>query len=623
MCGFVGYVGSPEIPAERFERARDRLTHRGPDDAGRFHEALAGDTHVLLGHRRLAILDPSPAGRQPMTGARGDAHIVYNGEIYNFRELRADLEKRGHRFASQCDTEVLLAAYEEWGPSCVEHLNGMFAFAIYDAGQGAVFLARDRVGIKPLYLYHDGSRFAFASELTALTTLELAPPRIRAEAVAEYLAFGYLPADITPLVNYTKLPPGHAARYGIASRELRTWSYWKPLESYGAPELQASEEELAGRCEELLADAVARQMISDVPLGAFLSGGIDSSLVVALMRQASAEKVRTFTIGFTVPSWNEAPHAKAVAEHLGTEHHELIVSPKGLEAAMMRAASRYDEPFADSSCIPTTILAEMTRRHVTVALSGDGGDELFFGYGRHARARHYVRFRRMPAPLRAMIVALMRRSPSERTRRHGELLSSADVGEFYARLVGTRIAGLAPLPADGLVGDRAARAAHEALGAASWRKAVTAADLLLFLPDDLLTKVDRASMGVSLEVRVPLLDHRLVEFAARLPHRYKERGGRGKYLLRRVLAKHVPPVLWDRPKSGFGIPLAPWFRGELKPWVQEQLTESWDWTLGVIDRPIAQRMIADHLAGRADYARWIWAFIAWKLWAQRIGLLRS
>jgi asparagine synthase (glutamine-hydrolysing) len=643
MCGFLGYAGADPIRDERFRRALDLLRHRGPDDDGELRIEGPGGTEVRLGHRRLAILDLSPRGRQPMVSARTGAAVVYNGEIYNFREIRAELEQLGRRFQSGCDTEVLLAAYDEWGQACLDRLVGMFAFAVHDPRTHRIFLARDRLGIKPLYYLHDGIRFAFASELTAITALGTAPLRIVPGAAAEYLAFGCLPGELTPLEHHRKILPGHAAEYDLETRRLRVWRYWRALDFYSAAEWDAPEEVLLDQLEGLLLEAVSRRLISDVPLGAFLSGGIDSSLIVALMCRAAPERVRSFTIGFTVPSWDEAPHAKAVAAHLGTEHHELYVSPKGLEDALVRAAALYDEPFADSSCIPTAILSQMAREHVTVALSGDGGDELFFGYGRHRRAGQYMRFRRLPGPVRAAVTGAMSLVPSARLRRHARLLRSGDVGEFYAQLTGTRLPGLTPggtgdaaaragacgplgdaagrAGAQGLLGDVAAREVCAAVGEDAWTKIVTATDLIAFLPDDLLTKVDRASMAVGLEVRVPLLDHRVVEFAARVPQHFKFQGGRSKHLLRRVLARHVPERLWDRPKTGFGIPLAPWFRRELRPWVEDELTARWDWTLGVIDEGEARRLIAAHMAGRGDYARWIWAFITWKSWARRVGLV--
>lgn len=620
MCGILGYCGpAGSMPAERFCAGLDRLAHRGPDDWGTEVIPL-GDHAVHLGHRRLSILDLSPLGHQPMASPRTGLWITFNGEIYNFQDIREELERKGYSFRSNCDTEVMLAAYDEWGIDCVSRFNGMFAFALCDVRRGRIILVRDRIGIKPLYYFHDGSRLAFGSELTALTTLELGPLRLRTDAVAEFFAYSYIPDDLTPLENYHKLRPGHVLEFDAASGKIETRAYWNLLDAYAAPPLEDDEHVLQERLEALLTDAVRLRLISDVPLGAFLSGGIDSTIVAALMTRVSTGKVKTFTIGFTFPEWDEAPHARRVAAHLGTEHHEQYISPKGLEEGLIDAASLYDEPFADSSAIPTMLLSRMTRQHVTVALSGDGGDELYHGYERYLKSSRYRQLFRTPYALRLPAAAVLSCVPHYRPRAWAYVLASPSLDGMYARQITSRVPQLVRGNHATLSAERLTRTVLGRLGPDPWERIPGVTDLLSFMPGDLLTKVDRASMSVALEARVPILDYRFVEFSARVPHHFKYRNGTTKYLLRKVLAKYVPRELWERPKAGFSIPLGQWFRAELQPWVCEVLLTDWDWTFDVIDRRIAEKIILDHLEGRGSHAQLLWSFVCWKLWVQRSRL---
>ena len=622
MCGILGHITrTDERSLGRFRAALDRLAHRGPDDHGVYSEKVRDDLVVHLGHRRLSILDLSELGHQPMRSPRSGSHITFNGEVYNFLELRRELEAKGYSFRSNCDTEVILAAYDEWGAGCFARFNGMFAIGIYDPRTRQLLLGRDRLGIKPLYYVHQGDTFGFASELTALTALRAVDLELNPAALADYFALGYFPCDSTPLVNYAKLLPGRHLTYDIDRREIRIERFWDALDAYSAPGFSGSESEAVERSEQLLRKSVERRLIADVPLGAFLSGGIDSSLVVALMTQVSSQQVKTFTIGFTEPAMDEAPYAKAIAEHLGTEHHELYVSPKGLEETLVKTASMYDEPFADSSSIPTSILSQMTRQHVTVALSGDGGDELFAGYTRYRRAEVYRKFMVLPKPARRVLAAMLRIAPHFRPRGWAHVLESRDLADMYTRLVSSRFDDLVHSPSGRLVGDRTAREVLQRLGVRNWEKLPGATDLMSYLPEDLLTKVDRASMDVALEVRVPVLDHEFVEFAATLPHHMKYSAGTSKRVLRKILARHVPPHLWERPKRGFAIPLATWFRKELRPWLEDSLTSNWNWTFDVIDKDRARRIIASHLDGSGSYPAALWAFLSWKHWAQKVGLL--
>jgi len=623
MCGILGWFGDGRrASADRFRCAVDSMTHRGPDDSGVQRFDHSDGTAVLLGHRRLSILDLSPLGHQPMVSPRTGAAIVFNGEIYNFQDLRDELQSKGYAFRSTCDTEVLLAAYDEWGAECVRRLNGIFAFGIWDPRSRKFLAARDHLGIKPLFGYHDGQTFAFASELTAAVAAVGGKLTLQPEAAAEFFAYGYLSRNLTLLENYFRVPPGHLLEYDTAARSMHIRAYWDPMDFMLAPELTGDEESLADELEALLADAVRRQLVSDVPLGAFLSGGIDSTTVVALMVKAASVRPKTYSIGFTLPEWDEAPWAKRIAEHLGTEHHEEYVSPKGLADAIIDVAATHDEPFGDTSAIPTTVLCRMTRRHVTVALSGDGGDELFFGYDRYRRGLQYQSFRRLPVAVRWAVAGLLGRMPRPRMRQWARALSAPTLVELHAetsRQRGWRL--LFPGPHE-FVWDETARRIFDALGPSRWEKFMPAVDTATYMPEDILEKVDRASMSVALEARVPMLDYRVAEFAARLPHRMKFRGGTSKYLLRKVLARHVPREMWERPKSGFSIPLGEWFRKDLRTWVQDELTGNWDWTCGVINRDAARQIINDHMAGRNEYSRLIWCFLSWRSWARRIGLTK-
>jgi asparagine synthase (glutamine-hydrolysing) len=626
MCGILGVVGrAVDVPRDRFERALGLLEHRGPDDSGVHYTTLPGGHDVALGHRRLSIIDLSTLGHQPMFSRRTGAAVVYNGEIYNFREVRTELEALGHVFHSSCDTEVLLAAYDEWGEECVTRMNGMFAFAILDVERRRLVLARDRLGIKPLYYFLDGGRCGFGSELLALAALRLAPQSIRSEAMVNYLAFGYVPGDLTPLRGYAKLRPGFLLVYDIERGAATVRRYWDALDAY-ATCTDEGEEALADQLEALLRDSVERQQISDVPLGAFLSAGIDSSLVVAMMCQVARSRVKTFTIGVTTPQWDEAPEARRFARYLGTDHHEQYVSPGELRAELPKIAAMYDEPLADTSSIPTAVVSRLMRQHVTVALSGDGGDELFHGYTRYHDTGIFAGFQMLPRPAREILLGILARAPSPRTERYAFLLSSPDLGAFHARRVSAR--AVLPYEIAGsdepLWHDRLAEEVGRRLARRPSAEVPPAIDLLTCLPDDFLVKVDRASMAVSLEVRVPLLDHRIVEFAARAPLSAKVRGRVSKVLMKKVLGRHVPKALWDRPKAGFAIPIGDWFKGELRGWLTDELfSGDWDWTAGILDRAGVQRLVDRHMRGPLDLSLPIWALVSWKGWARRAAALAA
>ncbi|MGZ5257189.1 MAG: asparagine synthase (glutamine-hydrolyzing), partial [Burkholderiales bacterium] len=581
------------------ERMADTLFHRGPDDSGTWIDKDAG---IALGHRRLSIIDLSPEGHQPMTSHSGRYVMAYNGEIYNFRELRKELERDGVQWRGHSDTEVMLAAFEAWGvEGALQRFNGMFAFALWDRNEKALHLARDRLGEKPLYYGWAGKTFLFASELKALKAHPAWRAEIDRNALAAYLRHNYVPAPYSIYTGIAKLPPGH--RIKLTAHDtgpVRTEPYWslrEAAEAGVANPLDVDDETAVEGLDRLLRDAIARRMVADVPVGVFLSGGIDSSTVVALMQAQSSRPVRSFSIGFAEEAYNEARHAKAVAQHLGTDHTELYVTPQQAMSVIPKLPLIYDEPFADSSQIPTFLVSELARKHVAVTLSGDGGDELFCGYVRYFWGRRiWNRIGRLPYRLRTLTAAALRSlSPSSWNvlfAGMNRLMSSTAVGE----LTGDRVHKLANVLAvsspdalyHGLVShwpqpQSMVHGSREPLTALTDRtqwarlsdftQRMMFLDAVTYLPDDILVKVDRASMAVSLEARVPMLDHRVVEFAWRVPLSRKNRNDQGKWLLRQVLYRYVPPALIDRPKMGFGVPIDSWLRGPLRGWAEDLLSE--------------------------------------------------
>lgn len=617
------------------------IRYRGPDDFGVWCDERVG---IGLGHARLSILDLSPEGHQPMVSASGRYVISYNGEVYNFAELRSELGVVGQKFRGHSDTEVMLAAFEEWGiEKAVQRFVGMFAFALWDKQTRTLTLARDRLGEKPLYYGWQGEAFLFGSELKALR----AHPAFRAEvdrnALALLLRHNYIPAPYSIYQGISKLSPGCLLTVSLSQRNPRIVPYWsgkQAIEAGLAHPFEGSESAAVSALEALLKDAVGQQMVADVPLGAFLSGGVDSSTVVALMQAQSSRPVKTFTIGFHEEGYDEAPHAKSVARHLGTEHTELYVMPKEAMDVIPRLPALYDEPFSDSSQIPTFLVSELARRHVTVSLSGDGGDELFGGYNRYFWATNiWRRVGWVPQPMRAALVgALMALPPSAWNGVFRWLSRFLPVGWRYAN-PGDKLHKLAEVLAVrtpeeiylDLVSHwkqptEVVRGTHEPptvlTDPARWadlpdfEQRMMYLDQMTYLPDDILTKVDRAAMGVSLETRVPFLDHRVVEFAWSLPLSMKIRHGQGKWLLRQVLYRHVPKELMERPKMGFGVPIDVWLRGPLKGWAEELLDEARLQREGYFDpRPI-RRKWAEHLTGRRNWSYYLWDVLMFQAWLE-------
>jgi asparagine synthase (glutamine-hydrolysing) len=641
MCGIAGVLISSTAARSTRERdalaMADTLAHRGPDDQGIWTDLEAG---VALTHRRLSIVDLSPAGHQPMTSADGRFVITYNGEIYNFQEIRPELEARGIRFRGHSDTEVMLEAFAAYGIApTVKRLIGMFTIAVWDRRERTLTLIRDRLGIKPLYWAKAGGLFLFGSELKSLRAYPGFDPGIDRAALAAYMRHNYIPAPHSIYQGVQKLAQGAILTlpFGGEPRIERFWDARQVALAGQSNLLVGSDAEMTDRLEELLRDAVKRRMVADVPVGAFLSGGIDSSTVVALMKATNAGPVRTYTIGFENSGYDEAAHAAAVAKHLGTDHTEMIVNPQDALDVIPRLPEYYDEPFADSSQIPTYLVSAMTRQHVTVALSGDGGDELFGGYTRYQFTSQLRALRLLPQPLRAAMAHMITAVPADRW---SQLLSFIPEGIRPGQLGDKLHKFAAVMPCNGdtdlyrrLVThwepDQVVLQAHEPKGVL-WDPKIDTdfpdllprmqfLDLVSYLPDDILTKVDRASMAVALEARVPLIDHRVVEFAWRLPKAAKIRGGVSKWLLRQVLYRHVPKELVERPKMGFGVPLGEWLRGPLRGWAENLLSEQRLREGGFFDPAAVLRVWSEHLSGDHNRQYMLWNVLMFEAWRDRWG----
>jgi len=652
MCGLAGaFDPGAEAAAwpSRLAGMAAALRHRGPDDEGLWHDAEAG---IGLAFRRLAILDLSTEGHQPMLSASGRYVLAYNGEVFNFRALRVELESKGARFRGHSDTEVMLAAFEAWGlEAAVKTFVGMFAFALWDRTERKLHLGRDRIGIKPLYWGWSRGALLFGSELTALRRHPSFDARLDRDAVASFLRFNYVPAPHAIFEGFRKLEPGCIRTFDLSasprSGEGRLTAYWSLAEvarSGLSHPFAGNEREAVDELEHRLTEATALRMIADVPLGAFLSGGIDSSLVVALMRAHATGSVRTFTIGFEEKEYDESPWARKIATHLGTEHTEQIVTAAEALAAVPRIASLFDEPFGDSSQVPTLLVSELARRHVTVALSGDGGDELFAGYKRYALFADLQRtLSRVPRGARRTLGRVLGAVPvdaanrlsgfagpwlrrygsgggaGDKIRKLAELVALPDDRALYLNLLShwknpeQIVAGATERP-------RFADLADRPPGFTDTIHPLMFDDTLAYLPDDILVKVDRTSMSVGLEARVPLLDHRVVEFAWSLPLALKVRNGETKWALRQVLDRHVPAELVDRPKMGFGLPIDVWLRGPLRAWADDLLAESRLRREGLLAPGPIQQKWREHLSGRRNWHYYLWDVLVLQSWRETHGV---
>ena len=648
MCGIAGcFETKPRSTGEELAATAiamaAALHHRGPDDSGVWADPTAG---IVLAHRRLSILDLSPLGHQPMHSSCGRYVVSFNGEIYNFRALRRELELCGHRFRGHSDTEVLLAAVTEFGIlSAIRRLNGMFAFGLWDRRERQLYLVRDRLGEKPLYYGYLGSTLIFASELKALRTHPEFDCGLNRNALALYLRHNYIPAPFSIYEGLSKVLPGTIVRISSADADriptvTQYWSVEMAAERGLVSPFHGTEEDAVGQLDTLLRDAVKHRMEADVPLGAFLSGGIDSSLIVSLMQDQSASPVRTFTIGFHEAQYNEATYAKVVAQHLGTDHTELYVTPQEAMAVIPRLPEMYDEPFSDMSQIPTFIVSQLARKDVTVVLTGDGGDELFGGYDRYVvGAELWRKIRRMPAPIRTLFAdgiqavspqrwnrliapidhllsnSTWQRNPGEKLHCIARVLNAGAPESLYLEMVShwKQPAEVVPGAQEPLT---AVTDFRRHLPVAEFERRMMYIDSQSYLPDGILVKVDRASMAIGLEARVPLLDHRLVEFSWQIPLAWNVRQGTGKRLLRNLLRKYVPPAMTERPKVGFGVPVHMWLRGPLREWAENLLDEKRLKDDGFLDPSQVRMKWDEHQRGAGRWEFLLWDVLMFQAWME-------
>lgn len=640
MCGIAGFFGGSrdlagEALAAQVASMTDAIIHRGPDDSGCWVDAAHG---VGLGHRRLSILDLSPLGHQPMLSAEGRFVMVFNGEIYNFQSIRRELEAKGHAFKGHSDTEVMLAAFVEWGvESATQRFNGMFAFALWDRTERVLHLGRDRAGEKPLYYGWAGDRLVFASELKALKHFPGLNTAVDRSALTSLLRFSYIPDPYCIYEGVRKLPPATLLTWDGSAKRPEPRCYWplrKVIERGVDQPFAGSDSEATDELERLLKQAVGLRMVADVPLGAFLSGGIDSSAIVAMMQAQSSRPVRTFTIGFHEKDHNEAGFAKEVAAHLGTDHTELYVTGEDALAVIPKLPALYDEPFSDHSQIPTYLVCGMARQHVTVALSGDAGDELFAGYERYAVGRKLTdAFGWMPRAMRSVIAWGMTALPAatwdriismtpglggrdrfgDKLHKLAEVISAGGLETLYSNLV-SHWKQPEQIVVDGNDPPTALTERGDWPRVTDFTHRMMQLDMETYLPGDILVKVDRAAMGVSLEGRIPLLDTDVMEFAWRLPLSMKVRGGKGKWLLREVLYRHVPKALIDRPKKGFGVPMDSWLRGPLRAWAEDLLSADRLRREGYFHPEPIRRKWEEHLSGRRNWQFYLWDVLMFQSW---------
>jgi asparagine synthase (glutamine-hydrolysing) len=644
MCGLAGFIDVRRFaPAAAWPSLLVAMSaticHRGPDDEGQFIDERGG---VGLAFRRLSIIDLSPAGHQPMPSADGRFMLAFNGEIYNFATLRAELGAKGHRFRGRSDTEVMLAAFGEWGVvEATKRFNGMFAYALWDRDEWTLHLARDRMGEKPLYYGRANGVLLFGSELKALRAHPAFDATLSRAAIDQFMRFAYVGQPRSIYERFRKVPPATILSF-CDDGEPAEACYWSlhDVAMRGEREpFRGTVDDALIELESLLTDSVRLRMIADVPLGAFLSGGIDSSLVVSLMRNAGARHIRTFSIGFAEQAYDEAPHAKAVAHHLGTEHTEAYVSAADALEVIPRLPAMFDEPFGDSSAIATHLVARLARQSVTVSLSGDGGDELFGGYNRYVAAASWWRgLRLMPRVMRRVAAGSIAALSPDRWQRSIDVAGSLIPRRLRVRAAGEKMHKLARvLRADDatavyanltrhwqnapelVLGARESASPADHAGAASLRadaRRMMYLDMTSYLPDDILVKVDRATMAVSLEGRIPLLDPRVIELAWRLPVEWKVRGGEGKWLLRKLLYKHVPQSLVDRPKMGFGLPIDAWLRGPLREWAEALLDEDRLRREGIFEPAIVRKRWREHLDGRGLHHADLWNALMFQAWLE-------
>ncbi|MGV3631027.1 MAG: asparagine synthase (glutamine-hydrolyzing) [Bacteroidota bacterium] len=629
MCGIAGFVDfEKKTDKSTIVSVSDTLAHRGPDSSDYFFHPDNEDYTLALGHRRLAIIDLSPSGNQPMFYK--DYVLVFNGEIYNYKEIRQELQALGHSFSSSSDTEMILHAYEQWGLKGVEKFIGMFVICLYDRKKHEMQLIRDRAGVKPLYYYYDGRHFVFASELKAFHAYPFFRKEIDQDAVALYLQYGSVPTPYSIFKNTRKLNPGHSLSFDLKSRELSTKKYWDVSDFYHAEKLDISLEEAKKITKEKLVSAFNYRMVSDVPVGVFLSGGYDSTAVTSILQETSAEKIKTFTIGFDVESRNEAPEAKKIAQHLGTEHHEFYCTENDLINIIGDIPYFYDEPFGDPSVTPTMYVSKLASREVKVVLSADGGDEIFAGYNRYEDFV-YLKHRLDRTPgiaLSAMKLATSLIKPKylpylnrkqnfeNRYEKLREILKSkSDLSLFY-----TLSQQFTDRQTEELLKSRIGHPSiffNELPEFSTPLSMMLSLDYQTYLNDDILHKVDRATMSTSIEGREPFLDHRIIEFVAQLPDEYKFHQGRRKILLKDIVHDYVPESMMTRPKMGFAIPLAEWFNGKLRHTVEDYINQSDIEKQGIFNWQEIKAIKDKFYAGKTEYDFKLWYILMFQMWYRK------
>jgi len=642
MCGVTGFwrkdnKSKEEVLLESISKMTEVLSHRGPDDKGVW---VCAENSLALGHARLSILDLSSRGHQPMESFCGRYVISYNGEIYNFKEIRSKLEGESVPFKTECDTEVILAAISKWGINvALKEFNGMFAFSLWDKKDKKLILARDRIGIKPLYYGVQKGTLYFSSELKSIRANKSFTPEIDKDVLTSFFRYNYV---IEPFCIYKDLEKIKHGTYVVIDEKLESkeYRYWDAL-NYDSETLYTEEAPTLSKLEDLLIDSVSKRMVSDVPLGAFLSGGIDSSLVTSIMQSVSSTPVKTFTIGFHEEEYNEATSAKSVAEHLGTNHTELYVKPAAMQNVIPRLSDMYDEPFADSSQIPTFLISELTKKHVTVSLSGDGGDENFAGYNRYFWAnRVWNKSKNMPQMMRKMMASVIRSiSPSgweklskkgamfmpdifklrlfgDKAHKLADILDFENEDDLYRKIISIWL-NPKSIALNSTEPDTLINKFQDTANKLNFSEKMMRLDLETYLPDDILTKVDRASMAVSLEARVPLLDHRIVEFARKTDTSLKIKNGKSKWLLRKILYKYVPEEMIDRPKMGFGVPIDSWLRGPLREWAEELLDKKHMESDGILNPKPIRKMWEEHLSGKRSWQHQLWGVLMFQAWKKR------
>lgn len=631
MCGIAGFVDFKKSSSKDvLQRMTDAIAHRGPDGAD-YKIFNLDQAQIGLGHRRLAIIDLSENGVQPM-----EFHhfwITFNGEIYNFREIKKELETLGHSFKSESDTEMILHAYAEWGVTCVDRFIGMFAIAIFDTEKQKVVLLRDRVGVKPLFVYWHNDLFLFASELKAFHEHSSFQKQIDPDAVSAFMQYGNVPTPHCIFKNCFKVRPGHVTTLDLNTKEVKHEKYWDVYDAYNKTKSTESYNTAKENVKDLLTSAFNYRMVSDVPVGVFLSGGFDSTCVTSILQSERTEKLKTFTIGVPDIGLNEAPYARDIAKHLGTDHHEFECTEKEVFEHIHDLPFYYDEPFADSSAIPTTLVSKMAREQVTVALSADGGDEIFAGYNRYDYLLRYgKKLNRIPAPVRKSIAGVMNVVPSDKIpvlrnkynfhNRYEKLKqilknpSNRDImlslsQQFTDRQMQSLMKHNPAILETSYLSDALDMSKNSALGY------MMAIDFQTYLVDDIMQKVDRASMSVSLEGREPFLDHRIIEYVATLPDSYKYHEGIKKRMLRDIVYDYVPPSLLDRPKMGFAIPIAEWMQGQLRPLLEQYINENTIEQQGFFDWKEIESLLQAFFGGKKEYDMKVWYLLMFQMWYEK------